>query len=479
MGWRARLLAGPVLVAIGVTSTVVFAQDSGNSGAADSNNPGSSDGVVVDSTGASNDSSGGNVINITTAPGEPSSETTVTSTPPFGFPAPGTDLEGHLPSSSHARSDINQQDGFDLNQGATDAETVKGNANAMGVGLGRRKAAQVPEMHTVRKGDTLWDLCAGYFNNPWMWPKVWSQNAQLQNPHWIYPGDQLRLREPGGDMPTVGQSVTLGSGSGLSVRRATVPRTTVFLRNIGYIDDPDDEIWGELVGAEAPQQLLSEGNKVYLIMRPGVSLRVGQLLTIFAPGRKVQAVPGARMPPGSLVKFKGTVKVTRWDPSKRMATGMLTESLDPIERGAKIGQIGRRFDVVPPKPSVADVSARVLTSMYPHEIMGKDQLLFIDRGSQDGLVAGNRLFVLRRGDTWRHTLSTASNLSRLTMNLDQPEWIPPSETTPLGGEDEDFPIEVVGELRVIRAHKYSSLVLVTASKVEIEPGDQAVTRKGE
>jgi hypothetical protein len=153
--------------------------------------------------------------------------------------------------------------------------------------------------------------------------------------------------------------------------------------------------------------------------------------------------------------------------------------LDVIERGAKIGQIGRRFDVVPPKPSVADVSARVLTSMYPHEIMGKDQILFIDRGTQDGLVAGNRLFVLRRGDTWRQSLSTASNLSRLTMNLDQPEWIPPSEKTPLGGEDEDFPIEIVGELRVIRAHRYSSLVLVTASKHEIEPGDQAVTRKGE
>lgn len=465
---RVRLVASLALLTGWVTAGVTLAQDSGNTGAGDNNNTGST----------SVDTGGGNVINITTNQPGPSTETTVTDTPPVGFPSPDTDLEEHLPSSSHARSDINEQDGFDLNSGSgNQSTTVKGNADAMGVGLGRRATPQIPEMHTVRKGDTLWDLCASYFNNPWMWPKVWSQNAQLQNPHWIYPGDQLRLREPG-EAPSVGQTLTLGSGSGVSLRRATVPRTTVFLRNVGYIDDPDNDIWGELVGAEQPQQLLAEGNKVYMIMRPGVSLRIGQLLTVFEPGRKVDAVKGARVPPGSLVKFKGAIKVTRWDPNKRMATGILVESLDSIERGAKIGQIGRRFDIVPPRPSVAEVQARVLTSMYPHEIMGKDQVLFIDRGTQDGLVAGNRLFVLRRGDTWRQGLYTAGSMVRLSMKLDDPSHVP-TDMTPFGGNDDDFPVEVVGELRVIRAHKYSALALVTAAQVEIEPGDQAVTRKGE
>lgn len=463
------IVAGRALLVFWAVAGTALAQDSGNSGAADSNASGGTDAPTVDTSG--------NIININTNQGAPTTETTVTDTPPIGFPSADTDLEGHLPSSSHAKGDINEGDTFDLNGDNSGSATVKGNAEAMGVGLGRRRAAQIPEMHTVRKGDTLWDLCASYFNNPWMWPKVWSQNAQLQNPHWIYPGDQLRLREPG-EVPTSGQSLTLGSGSGMSVRRAVVPRSTVFLRNLGYIDDPDNDIWGELVGAEAPQQLLGDGNKVYLIMRPGVSLRIGQLLTVFEPGRKVQAVKGARIPPGSLVKFKGAVKITRWDPDKRMATGTLIESLDTIERGAKIGQIGRRFDVVPPRASVVDVQARVLTSMYPHEIMGKDQVVFVDRGTQDGLVAGNRLFILRRGDTWRQTLSTASNLSRWSMKLDDPTHVP-TDITPLGGDDDDFPVEVVGELRVVRAHKYSALALVTAAKVEIEPGDQAVTRKGQ
>jgi nucleoid-associated protein YgaU len=52
---------------------------------------------------------------------------------------------------------------------------------------------RVPDIHLVRRGDTLWDLCNRYYRNPWAWPKVWSYNPQVANPHWIYPGDQLRL----------------------------------------------------------------------------------------------------------------------------------------------------------------------------------------------------------------------------------------------------------------------------------------------
>jgi len=405
-------------------------------------------------------------------------QTTVTNAPAYGYPPAGTDLEAHLPSSSHALSDINKGDSFDLGSGSANSGPVKGNDDAPGVGLGR-KGAPMPEIHMVNKGDTLWDLCAAYFGNPWMWPTLWSQNPQLQNPHWIYPGDQLRLRAPG-EMPVTGpaQSLVLGSGQTSSTRKPMVPRSTVFLRNMGYIDDPDQDIWGEIVGAEEEQQLLTEGNNIYMMMRPGVALRVGQQLSVFRTSRKIEKIEGARMPPGQIVAFKGTVKITRWNPTTRMATGQLTESLDIMERGAKIGQVGRRFDVVPPKPSAVDVQARVLTGMYPHEIMGKDQVVFIDRGSNDGLVAGNRLVIIRRGDTWRKTLPRQTEMVRTTIRLDDPDHAP-LEVTPLGGKDADFPTEIVGEIRILRAQKWSSLALVVQSQVEIEPGDRAVSRKGQ
>ena len=54
-----------------------------------------------------------------------------------------------------------------------------------------------PELHVVRRGDTLWDISWYYFSDPWQWPKVWSFNGQITNPHWIYPGDLVRLLPKG------------------------------------------------------------------------------------------------------------------------------------------------------------------------------------------------------------------------------------------------------------------------------------------
>ena len=37
--------------------------------------------------------------------------------------------------------------------------------------------------------------CAStYFADPWCWPQLWAENPQVTNPHWIFPGDVLRLR---------------------------------------------------------------------------------------------------------------------------------------------------------------------------------------------------------------------------------------------------------------------------------------------
>ena len=57
---------------------------------------------------------------------------------------------------------------------------------------------EVPDTHVVQKGDTLWDLSSRYYRNAWGWPKLWSYNPQITNPHWIYPGDLIRLLPPGG-----------------------------------------------------------------------------------------------------------------------------------------------------------------------------------------------------------------------------------------------------------------------------------------
>ena len=48
--------------------------------------------------------------------------------------------------------------------------------------------------HTVKRGDTLWDIANFYLKDPFRWPKVFHANTDIvKNPHWIYPGQVLTI----------------------------------------------------------------------------------------------------------------------------------------------------------------------------------------------------------------------------------------------------------------------------------------------
>lgn len=53
--------------------------------------------------------------------------------------------------------------------------------------------SEAPEDYRVQPGDTLFDICDQLIDEAGYWPKLWSFNAFIRNPHFIYPGMALRF----------------------------------------------------------------------------------------------------------------------------------------------------------------------------------------------------------------------------------------------------------------------------------------------
>jgi hypothetical protein len=220
--------------------------------------------------------------------------------------------------------------------------------------------------------------------------------------------------------------------------------------------------------------MLGENDDVYLQLNEDHEVTIGDQLTIFQPIRTI----ASENTKGTLVSIRGTAKVDRYNPKTRMARAKIIESLDVIDRGAKIGPVGRKFDVVPPVHSDRDLEATIVAAVHPYHFYGQNQVVFLDRGEQDGVKVGMRFFAVMRGDRWQKTTPTIgqTGLLRPRVEDDRPARVDPIETDLV--EEDRLPDETYAELRVLRLRPHSCTALVYHAKHEIERNSRVIARKG-
>jgi hypothetical protein len=349
-----------------------------------------------------------------------------------------------------------------------------------------------PDTYTVRPGDTLWDLSGRFLNNPWYWPKVWSFNPDIANPHWIEPGNLLRFYPSVEEAPTRVESVAAGGAPGTTAEepadveapreleslsradmKAPVPvedrdevavvgpykigyvvPKSIMARRDSFVTPSQLQESGSIVAAFEEKLMLSTSDRAYARFKGEPPSRLGETYVVYETVRKIHhPLSGDLL--GYQTRILGNATVVARDP--KAVTLVIGQTLEPIERGALLGPWTEKLlRPVQPRPATKDLDGRIVgTRLEVVTQIAEQSVVFLDRGKADGVEEGNVFKVLRSGDPYG-------------LPLTRDRLAPPN--------DPRLPAEVLGELMVIDVKETTSTALVVRSRRELLIGDLVTMR---
>ena len=317
--------------------------------------------------------------------------------------------------------------------------------------------SDVPQTHSVKDGDTLWDITQTYYGDPYRWPQVWSYNPDITNPHWIYPDAQVQLRPGDGEVVD-----TAPRGFTTAKRRDASPHA-VFQAEYGFLDANALEDAGYVIGANEEHMMMIDTDKLYVRFNEGVEPEIGRVYTVF---RKMEEYERESWEKGTLVRIIGEAKLQDYDEKRQVGRAEVVNTIEGIERGFRLAPLERHFYWIDVVPAEHSLRATVVASLYPRKLPSTNQIVFVNVGAEQGIVIGNRFYIVRQGDEWRR--SAEGKVGR---------EIEPS--VPLPDEPEHYPWEVVAIGRAVNVQPKTTAILLERATRAVRMGDHAELRKGE
>lgn len=379
--------------------------------------------------------------------------------------------------------------GVTLDAGAAPARA------ASGIVLGPKGVddqGRAGRLHTVARGDTLWDLAAAYLGTPWVWPSVWIDNDDIDNPHRILPGDKIWItanemrvvteaeaesfltpvavddqsvaaadsmlgapaeEEPMADAPPLAAlDAPEDDPSTLDAFPVAIPgqeptvmdagrQVTIASRHAyGFVSEDELDGASTLVGSPSERTFLSAGDDVYIGLGEG-DTAVGDEFMIFRVTEEVRDVETNRVI-GHHVENLGWAEVRELTGDTSIAE--IRESYAEIRRGAKVIARPKLARHVTVRSTPDAIEGQLVYLPRDQTLMADGGYVYLNRGEFHGVEVGSELEVYESG--------------RVTNERER-------------RVDVRTPDASIATLIVVTVEAESSVAFVLSSKRELEVGD--------
>ncbi len=293
--------------------------------------------------------------------------------------------------------------------------------------------------YTVHKGDTLWDLSSRFSDNPWLWPELWSENRQISNPHWIYPGERIRLFQLKG-VKTFAKKNAMEKQPQKESPKETLYYYYSPINSIGFITKHPITPDGTIFKVKGDKDLISVGDTVYIRPEADHSLVPGTRYTVY---RALPPIvdPKTKALIGTQHYLTGVVEIEEKAP--QFAVARVVQSYRSIAVNDHLMPYKKRSPKIAIVQSKMGVRGEIIGSEEREDNMGDHTVAFIDRGDQDGIKIGQSYSIYYQEE---EKLGGSSN------------------------ENVSLPPVVYGSLLVLHTEKSTSTVLITQAEQSVHPG---------